>query len=396
MKANLLYVRNYTSGEKAAEMYIYDEIGEQKVNGADFAFEMRYLLEVENVKNINVRINSPGGSVLHAFSIVSAIVNTNASGKATVNTYNDGVAASSAGFILLCGKNVYAKDYSRLMIHGVSGEAKNENDRSALKNFSEMITRVFSGRTGKVAAYFETLLNNGLDNWYSAEEAAKEGFIKPENIEQTGVFLDLPEDLNRTALAVANKAKQILNNVKTKPLAMKNVIAKLGLQEAASEEATLTAVSNVMKERDEAKTALTEVQNKNATLETANAELKTRLDAVNKASALNLVENAIKEGKFTPGNEEAKAALVAKAESDLEGFKNLVGMMPTKAANIMDGLKGGASASALEKVNNRSLRQLEKEDSGLVSEIRNNHRAEYVKMYNEAYKTQKTEAELYR
>lgn len=397
MKAKFKYIRNYKEGGKVAEMFIYDEIDEGKVDGVQFAYEMRYLIDYENTSLIKVRINSPGGNVMHAFSIVSAIINANNSSKTQVDTYNDGVAASSAGFILLCGKNVYAKDYSRLMIHGVSSdmEKENENDRAALLNFKEMITQVFVSRTGIVASYIDDLMTNGRDNWFNIKDAIKNGFLKGENIENTGIDLGLPEELTRTALAVANKAKQILNEVKPKKLAMKKVIAKLGLQDAASEDQTFTAVSNVMKERDEAKTALTAAQNVSAQLETANAELKTKLEAQNKGAALTAVNNAISAGKFTPKDEEAKTALIGQAENNLEGFNAMVSMMPTKASNVLDQLTPGDDADALAKVNNRGLRQLEKEDIRLVAEIRNNHRAEYIKLYNAAYNTNKTEKELY-
>lgn len=394
MKANFRYIRNFEGGDKSAQMFIYDEIDEAKVNGVQFAYEMRYLSEVEKVPEIKVRINSPGGNVLQAFNIVSAIINTNDAGKTEVNTYNDGVAASSAGFILLCGANVYAKDYSRLMIHGVSGDAKTENDKAALTNLAEMITTVFSNRTGIVGRYFEDLLNNGKDNWYSAQDAIKEGFLKPENIENTGVKLNLPKNLSRVALAVANKANEFLNELK--PLTMKKVIAKLGLQEAASEDVVLEAVNTALEATKTANSALTAANAKAEKLQGEKEALETKLNAVNKSAALTVVENAIKDGKLTPADEAAKTALVAQAENGLDAFKTLIASIPTKAANILDQITPGElSKTVLEKVANRGLRQLEKEDAALLLEIRNGHKADYVKMYNDAYGTTKTEAEVY-
>lgn len=394
MKANFKYIRNFEGGDKSAQMFIYDEIDEGKVNGVQFAYEMRYLAEVEKVPEIKVRINSPGGNVLQAFSIVSAIINTNEAGKTEVNTYNDGVAASSAGFILLCGANVYAKDYSRLMIHGVSGDATTENEKSALSNLAAMITTVFSNRTGIVASFFEDLLNNGRDNWFNTQDAIKQGFIKAENIENTGVKLNLPKDLNRVALAVANKANEILNELK--PLTMKKVIAKLGLQEAASEEVVLAAVENALEATKTAENSLKIANEKATKLEGEKEALETKLNAVNKSAAVTVVENAIKEGKFTPVDEAAKTALIAQAENGLEAFKTLIKSIPTKAANILDEIKPeNLSKNVIEKVNNRGLRQLEKEDAALLAEIRNSYKADFVKMYNEAYGTTKTEAEVY-
>lgn len=406
MKADFKYISNIDKNSDFGEMFIYDEIGDDKVNGRHFAYELKYLLEYENFSEIKVRINSVGGNVMHAFSIFSAIVNANKDYKGVeVNTYNDGVAASSASFVLMSGKNIYSKDYARLMIHGVSqtddegnviGDGLTEKDKTALTNFKEMITTVFVGNTGIVAEYIDDLLTNGKDNWFTAQEAAKAGFFPEENIEGTSVELDLPEDLSLVATAVANKAQKILNNNNEKTLKMKKVIALLNLQDGASEEVVAKAVQNALKDAKTSKDALATAE---TTIETQKGKIDTlqaKVGESQKAAALAVVENAIKEGKFSPKDEDAKGKLVEQAEANLDGFKNMISMMPTKAANIIDATTTTTEAATglLAKVNNRGFRTLEKEDGALLAQIKNELLPEYVKLYNAEYKTDKTEEDF--
>lgn len=404
-KANFKYIKNINTEKRFAEMFIYDEIGDEGINGRFFAYELKYLADYEDLDEIKVRINSVGGSVMHAFSIFSAILNTNKDKKVVVNTYNDGVAASSASFILLAGKKVFVKDYSRVMMHGVmsldeDGNIKgdlSEKDKEALRNFSEMIVQVIVQNTGIDKSVIEDLLNNGRDNWFGAKEGADAGFYPSENIENTGLEIDLPEDLSTTELTVVmNKAQKIINSNNLKPLKMKKVIAALKLQEGSSEQVVLTAVENAINEANTSKKALETANNSIAEKDQEIQRLNGLVTASNKAAAASIVENAIKEGKFAPKDETEKTNLVNQCLKDVDGFKNMVALMPTKAANILDGVQNGGEGtkSLLEKVNNRGFRQLEKEDPTLLSEIRNSVKGEYVKLYNEQYKTQKTEADF--
>lgn len=401
MDVKFKYITEVNNKQKFAEMHLYDEISDEKVNGRHFASELNYLLDYENFKEIRVRINSVGGSVMHAFSIFSAIINANKRTGVNVNTYNDGVAASSAGFILMAGAKVYVKDYSRLMLHGVSipdSAELTESDKAALDNFEQMIISVFHKKTGVPESYFKDLLGNGKDNWFNAEEGAKAGFYDKKNIENTGFEIDLPEDLSLAASMVANKAKKIMNINKDKPLQMKKIISALKLQEGSSEEVVLAAVQNAIAEASRSKTALEEAENKLTKKDAEIEALKKDSEKAVQDSALSIVENAIKEGKFAPKDEDEKSKLVETATKDLESFKNMISLMPTKAANIYDGGKNGNSGEEatglLEKVKNRSFRTLEKEEPKLLNEIKNSFKSEYVKLYNKEYGTEKTEADF--
>lgn len=400
------YVSNKQENANFVEMFIYNEIGFDGVDGAQFAHELRYLAQFlePKPKEIKIRINSVGGSVIDAFSIFSAIYNTNQAGEVEVNTYNDGVAASAAGFILMAGKNIYAKDYSRLMLHGVSflnedgteNTSVSDNDKQALTVFKDMIKQVFINNTSVDEGQLEDLLSNNKDNWFSAKEAAIAGFIQEKNIENTGLKLDLPAKHN--ALIVANMAQKIIKNNSTnlKPLQMKTVINLLKLQEGASEEVIANAVNAALTKAKDSSDALLLAENKITEKDATILELQTKVKAANKATAISFVENAIKEGKFTPKDETEKDALVAQAEANPEGFKTMVNMMPTKAANILDQTKKGGEGveTLIGRIANRSLREIEKAEPSLLVELKNNAKGEFVKLWNAQYGTEKTEADF--
>lgn len=402
------YISNIDKNKDFAEMFIYDEIGYNPntgmgISGRQFAYELKWLADYHEppLKKIKVRLNTGGGSVMDGFSIFSAIHNINKEGNLDVDTYNDGVAASIGGLILMAGKNRFAKDYSRLMLHGVSILDKDGNARTdispkeleAMSNFKDMIKQVFVNNTGIPDYQIEDLLTNEKDNWFTAKEAANAGFFPTSNIENTGLELGLP--VENDAFVIANKAQKIINN-NYKPLEMRKVIALLNLQDGANEEVVANAVQNALTQAQETKTALTQAQNKAQEQEQEIQRLKTQVEASNKAVATGLVENAIKEGKFTPKDEAEKQSLISNALKDPEAFGNMVNMMPVKAANIINGTQIGKenTDSLISRINNRGLRELEKNDPSLLTELKNSAKDEYVKLYNKQYGTNKTVADF--
>jgi len=101
-----------TSEPGAADVYLYGYIGQEKWWDDDPTEALTDLAVVKAIKDleksysrINIRINSPGGSVMHGDPIISAIRNS----TADIHTYNDGMAASMAFDIWVAGKNRHAR-----------------------------------------------------------------------------------------------------------------------------------------------------------------------------------------------------------------------------------------------------------------------------------------------
>ena len=102
-----------------------------------------YLVEVieslenyEEVEDIEVIINSPGGSVVAGYSIYSALIRS----SKTVTTVIDGVAASIAGIIFMSGKIRKAYSHSLFMAHNPSG-----GSRKILKKIKDSLMTILDG-----------------------------------------------------------------------------------------------------------------------------------------------------------------------------------------------------------------------------------------------------------
>ena len=139
-------------------------------------------LEAEDPeKDINVYINSPGGSV----SAGMAIFDTMRYIKPQVSTICVGMAASMGAFLLAAGEKGkrYALPNAEIMIHqplgGASGQAEDVKIRTQwLLKTREKLNRIMSEMTGQPLETIER--DTDRDNFMSAEEAMEYGIVDQE------------------------------------------------------------------------------------------------------------------------------------------------------------------------------------------------------------------------
>lgn len=98
---------------KSAEVLIYDDIGEGWLGGISAKAFAEEIKKLGAVNDINVRINSYGGSVHDGI----AIYNTLKRNSARVTTDIDGVAASIASIIAVAGDEINMAANGFMMIH---------------------------------------------------------------------------------------------------------------------------------------------------------------------------------------------------------------------------------------------------------------------------------------
>ena len=100
--------------DKGAEVSIYDEIGAFGVSAKGFLTELGALPEGTPV---DLRLNSPGGSVFDAVAIHNALKRH----EGTVTVWIDGIAASAASYVAMAGDEIVMPENTFLMIHDPSG-----------------------------------------------------------------------------------------------------------------------------------------------------------------------------------------------------------------------------------------------------------------------------------
>jgi len=190
-------------GETSADILLYGYIGQdwwyseerKDERITDISF-VRKLRELESrYSRINIRINSPGGSVFHGDPIISAIRQS----KAEIHTYNDGMAASLAAIIWLAAPNRHMSVNAKLMFHATSsvaiGTAKAMRiEAERLEKFDNASIAVFSATTGMDEEEVRNKFYDYEDHWMTASDAEEMGFINtveeydtkeiPEEVEQ--------------------------------------------------------------------------------------------------------------------------------------------------------------------------------------------------------------------
>lgn len=166
-----------TNAEGVATIFLYGDIGDYyDVQSGRVA---RELLEAEkDARRVNIRINSCGGEVYCGIAIYNAIKNS----RADVHLYVDGIAASMASVIALCGKPVEMSRYARLMLHSVSGGCygnikEMQKCIKEIESLEDSLADIYAARLGLTADEVKARFFDGEDHWLTAREALDLGFV---------------------------------------------------------------------------------------------------------------------------------------------------------------------------------------------------------------------------
>lgn len=159
-----------------AEIYIYEEIGEswysESKSAKQFLDELRAL---GPVTQINLHINSPGGSVFDGVAIYNSLRNH----AASVTTYVDGYAASIASIVALAGNTVIMPSNSMLMIHSpwsiaIGNAAEMRQVAESLDKIREAMLTTYMARSTKSEGELIAALD--AETWLTAADAQEWGF----------------------------------------------------------------------------------------------------------------------------------------------------------------------------------------------------------------------------
>lgn len=172
---NRWYEIRAAANDVAGEIHLYDQIGGWGISAS------RFLREVSeaglfNASQVEIRIHSPGGSVLDGFAIYNTLKRLTGS----VNIFIDGLAASMASVIaMLPGATVHMPANAFMMVHnpygGLVGDANDLRDYADLldKNSAVMID-AYTQKTGLSREEVESLMSE--ETWMTGAEAVEKGF----------------------------------------------------------------------------------------------------------------------------------------------------------------------------------------------------------------------------
>lgn len=230
-------IRNAADPE-VAQVYIYDQVGEDFFGGGVTAKAFVAELQAITAPAIELHVNSPGGSVFDGVAIHNALLRH----PATVTTYVDGLAASIASVIALAGERIVMASNALFMIHLPSGAVRGtaadmRQMADVLDKVRDTIVSTYQERTGASRDQLVAAMTG--ETWYTAEEALAAGFIDEVGVEQAIAasfdlealgFQHVPQNAGRV-LSGANEQR-----IRTAHDSLVEVLASLeGGQEAAAE-----------------------------------------------------------------------------------------------------------------------------------------------------------------
>jgi len=168
-------IRFVNRGAKTGEIWLYDQVGEGFFGGMSAKTFNDELNKLGKVDTINLRINSPGGSVFDGV----AIYNTLKRHPARLEVDVDGIAASIASVIMMAGDEIRMAANAMCMIHNPMGFSMGGSDEmrktaDLLDQIKGTIVDTYAKRTGEQSAVISALMDD--ETWFTADEAVRHGF----------------------------------------------------------------------------------------------------------------------------------------------------------------------------------------------------------------------------
>ena len=205
-----------------AEVAIYDEIGAYGVSAKGFLAELGALPEGTPV---DLRLNSPGGSVFDAVAIHNALKRH----EGPVTVWIDGIAASAASYIAMAGDEIVMPENAFLMIHDpaglVMGTAEDMRAMAeALDKVKGSLVSGYAAKSGRTPEEVSALM--AAETWFDAADAVAQGFadrlIEPVRIAarfDIGRFRNAPPVLVEAVEGDGTDAETVRTGTVRRPMA---------------------------------------------------------------------------------------------------------------------------------------------------------------------------------
>ena len=324
---------NMIPGKTDCCILLYGDIGDyDKVRSGDV---VRELMEMEALyQKIDARINSNGGDVYSGIAIFNAFRNS----KSDITLYVDGIAASIASAIALCGKPVFMSRFSRLMLHSIQGGAYGNKKELAevinqIDSLESTLAEMLAARCKKSVEEIKAAYFDGSDHWLTAQQALDAGLIDGiYDMEETVPEDSTPDQIytifnNRLQSQSQNDNQMNLDDLRKRP----------AFQNCATDDDVLRQITHLETEAGKVPDLVTEV----TTLKAKNKVFEDKAAADAEAEIEALVTTAFDEGRIT---EPQKATYKALLKSDRTNAEAALKALPAKR-RVMNNLHKPADSS---------------------------------------------------
>lgn len=347
------------SGDTAT-ILLYGDVGDgEKVESSRVVSEL--LAVSTTYQHIAVRINSRGGDVFEGMAIYNALKQT----EGDVTIYVDGLAASIAAVIALCGKPLYMSPYAKLMLHNVSGGTYGNAEElrqvaSQMEALQGNLAEMIAQRCGMTADEVKARYMDGSDHWIDAEDAVEMGLAD-------GLF-DM--EAAGTAPQTTEEIYNYFNNRLYEPNKDKDMALIDDIQAIPSFKDTRDSSAVVAHIRELENKAV-----KAEALEQANAQYKAQLAELKKKETEAVVDKAIADGKIT---KEQKAVFMSLMASDREHTEELLKSMPAtqkRAADVFQDKSGDLTGKSWDEL----------DKAGKLGELKAKNMAAFKDLYKQKF-----------
>lgn len=292
----------------ALSISIDEEIGGFGVNAKDFIEEVKS----SKSKEINLTINSGGGSVFEAFAIYDFLKTSNIK----VNVEIVGIAASAASVLAYSGDGLPTMtENSVIMIHNswmpiISMEGMNSDEirkyqeelgkqADLMDSINLKIAKIYTNATGLGLEEVQDMMSN--ETWIFSEEASEKGFVS-----------SVKEGMKVAAFASTDKLKEL--GYKNIP---KDYVNQLNQSDMSEKKDSILDQIKALLGGEAKAEAPKEVKNEAIDIEALKAEIKASIEA---EASVELKEANAKLVELEEANAKKDAEVKASAES-LEATK---------------------------------------------------------------------------
>ncbi len=198
---------------------------------------VNFLKDLENSENIEIHINSGGGSVFGGLAIYNLLKTY----KGRKNVYIDGLAGSIASVIALVGDDVYVYENSMMMIHnplavmcGYYNAKDLQEQIDTLEKCKKSILNVYMANINMAKMISEEEISKLMDNetWLVGEEITEyfKGYIledKKDIVACTSSYFDSYKNTPKNIKNIENKP--IINSLEEEKEKILNDLEKISI-----------------------------------------------------------------------------------------------------------------------------------------------------------------------
>ncbi len=294
---------------------------------AGYIEDLTQKIEDAQGDDIELVVNSPGGSVSDGYAIINSLVAHN--GNITMNIV--GEASSMASAFLPFANHSTATEFSQIMLHKAYTSNETKEAQNSVMAINEQIATAFINK-GVNSDLINKIFGEGerLDYWFTANEAKECGLIDEV----------IPQEIKtKVAYSIIDKYYTVFGDAKNKIIYNKKEVTMFDTKEKKELESKLAVL------QDE----LVEQTNKFETVTAENETLKAEKEVLDNEIAEYNKEKVEAEAEQVEA-EETESNEIARLENLITSNKEAIDNISAKVDELLATLSQSTTAFKVEKV----------------------------------------------